>query len=136
MGSATTCEGQISAIESPQRRPLSTTWPDHSAPGYNSLVRRVTLALIVALLSLSASGVQALVVPETCELYEQSGGAEDRDCSPTCVTCRCCGQAVEPLVFPLSSSPSPRVGDVGPPLLALTGAPADILHVPKSILAA
>jgi hypothetical protein len=93
--------------------------------------------LIVALLSLSASGAQALVIPETCELYEQSGGAEDRDCSPTCVTCGCCGQAVEPLVLPLPFSPSTRVGDVvGPPLLPLAVAPADILHVPKSILAA
>lgn len=98
---------------------------------------RLALFFVVTLLSLSASGVQALVVPETCALYEQSGGAEDRDCSPTCVTCGCCGQAVEPLVFSLPFSPATRVGDLaGPPLVALTVAPADILHVPKRILAA
>ncbi len=100
-------------------------------------VGRLTLVFVVALLSLSASGVQALVVPETCELYEQSGGAEDRDCSPTCVTCGCCGQAVEPLLFPLPFSPATQVGDLaGPSIVALTVAPADVLHVPKRILAA
>ena len=100
-------------------------------------VGRLALAFIVAFLSLSASGVQTLVVPETCELYEQGGEAEDRDCSPTCVTCGCCGQAVEPLVFPLPFSPVTLVGDLAaPPLLPLTVAPADILHVPKRILSA
>jgi len=95
---------------------------------------RLALVFLVALLSLSASGAQALIIPETCELYEQGGEAEDRDCSPTCVTCGCCGQAVEPLVVSLPFSAVTLVGDLAEsPLVALTVDPADILHVPKRI---
>jgi hypothetical protein len=94
-------------------------------------VHRYVLALLVALLAFSASGVSTLMVEEPCT-YEQAG-EEDGACPPTCLTCGCCAQAVESVAVPVSGSP-----DVPPPSVVafvsrLIDAHArDVLHVPKA----
>jgi hypothetical protein len=98
---------------------------------YTGFVRRFVLTVIVGLLTLSASGLSSLVVSEPCTGYELPG-SDDGACPPTCVTCRCCAQAVEPLIVVLAISPDVRVADVAsflPDLLRTTS--RDILHVPK-----
>jgi hypothetical protein len=98
-------------------------------------VRRFALALVVALLTFSTSGASALLVDEPCTGFEQSG-ADDASCPPTCVTCGCCAQGVEPVALPVANSPA-----VPPAALELLpqglpqDQPRDILHVPKPHLA-
>jgi hypothetical protein len=96
-------------------------------------VPRFALALVVALVAFSASGVSALIVDEPCTGFEQSG-ADDASCPPTCVTCGCCAQGVEPVALPVASSP-----DVPPAAIELLPhglpeyQPRDILHVPRPL---
>jgi len=94
-------------------------------------VRRFALAIVVALLMLSASGVSALVMGEPCTGYE-APGREDGACAPMCVTCGCCAQAAEPVILLVTRSLEAPVADVSPliPRLPKTS-PSDILHVPK-----
>jgi hypothetical protein len=98
-------------------------------------VRRFALAIIVALLTFSASGTFALVVAEPCTGYEQPG-QDDGTCPPTCVTCGCCAQAAEPAILPMASSLELPVTGVSPLLPHVpTARPRDIMHVPKPRLA-
>jgi hypothetical protein len=94
-------------------------------------VRRFAFAIIVALLTFSASGISALVIAEPCTGYEQPG-QEDGSCPPTCVTCGCCAQAAEPVILPAASSPEVPIVQLGGliPPVPLTRA-RKILHVPK-----
>jgi len=93
-------------------------------------VHRYALALLVALLAFSASGVSTLVVLEPCT--SEQAGQEDGACAPTCLTCGCCAQPVEPVLVLASGSP-----DVPPPTLIafvsrlVDAQPRGILHVPK-----
>jgi hypothetical protein len=98
-------------------------------------VRQFVLAIIVGLLTFSASGLPTLIAGEPCTGYEQPG-SEDAACPPTCVTCGCCAQTIEPAVIPATSSLEAPDADVSPliPHLAKTS-PRDILHVPKSLSA-
>jgi hypothetical protein len=100
-------------------------------------VARFVLALIVGLLTLSASGVSSLMVDEPCTGYELTGqGEDDNACPPTCVTCRCCAQAVEAIAFTIPSAPDAQIADLVAVLSdPLNADPRDILHVPKSVLA-
>jgi hypothetical protein len=103
------------------------SWPGATL----AFVRRFVLAVLVGLLTFSASGVSSLVVSEPCTGYELPG-SDDGACPPTCVTCRCCAQAVEPVIIVFAISPDVRVADVAsflPDLLRTTS--RDILHVPK-----
>jgi hypothetical protein len=102
---------------------------------YTRKVRRVVLAIIVGILSLTASGVASLVVDEPCAIVERSGG-EDGACPPTCVTCGCCAQAVEPSAFTVAVTPDAPIAD-SPDVLpsVLRNTSRDILHVPKPRLA-
>jgi hypothetical protein len=104
---------------------------------YNHSVRRFVYAIIVGLLTLSASGMSTVVAGEPCTDFELTRqGEDDGACPPTCVTCGCCAQAAEPVAVVVSSSP-----DIPPSNLAavLPGIPRtdplDILHVPKLALA-
>ena len=98
-------------------------------------VRACLRLLVVALLMFSASGVSALVVDDACSLFEQSEGT-DRDCPPTCVTCGCCAQAVEPGTVIVSLSLRvPAVRPPAEPLRFPTTEPHDVLHVPKRVRA-
>jgi hypothetical protein len=99
------------------------------------MVRRFVFAIIVGILTFSASGLPTLIAGEPCTGYEQPG-SEDAACPPTCVTCGCCAQAVEPAVMPVTISLEAPVADVSPfiPHLAKTS-PRDILHVPRPLSA-
>ena len=98
-------------------------------------MRRFLLALIVALLSFSASGVSRSVVGEPCTGSEQPG-RDDGACPPICVTCGCCAQAAEPVVLPvvISHDVPPAPIEQRIPGLPRTN-PRDILHVPKPLFA-
>jgi hypothetical protein len=95
------------------------------------VVRRFVHAIIVALLTFNASGTFALVVVEPCTGYEQPG-REDGACPPTCVTCGCCAQAVEPVALQVAVSPDALIAEIHArtPRAPKTRA-RDILHVPK-----
>jgi hypothetical protein len=94
-------------------------------------VRRFALALTVALLTFSASGVAALVISEPCTNTEPSA-QDDGACPPMCVTCGCCAQAAEPAVFVIAQTLGSPVADVIPSIHRLQKAnPQAILHVPK-----
>jgi hypothetical protein len=98
-------------------------------------VRRFALAIVVALLTISASGVSSLVIPEPCTGYEQPG-REDGACAPSCVTCGCCAQAAEAVLVVETNSPRRSVADSVSALPRLVKTePRAILHVPKSRLA-
>jgi hypothetical protein len=94
-------------------------------------VRRFVLAIIVAMLTFSASGVSTLFVGEPCTGYEQPG-RERGTCPPTCVTCGCCEQAIEPAVVAVMSSLEIPAAEINAfvPCVPKTH-PRDILHVPK-----
>ena len=94
-------------------------------------MRRFGLAIVVALLAFSASGISALVIAEPCSPYERPG-QEDNACPPTCVTCGCCVHAVEPVSLRVATSPDDPIAEVHAfvPRLPATRA-RDILHVPK-----
>jgi hypothetical protein len=98
-------------------------------------VRSFLRLLVVAVLMFGASGVSALVVDDACSLFEQAGGT-DRDCPPTCVTCGCCAQAVEPGTLIVSIwLRVPAVRPADEPLRFPTTDPLDVLHVPKGLSA-
>jgi len=100
-----------------------------------AVVRRLAFAIIVALLTFSASGVANLIIFEPCAGYEQTG-RDDGSCPPTCVTCGCCAQAAEPAMLVHTGSPDVRVAEVMTALPRLsTTDPRAVLHVPKSRLA-
>jgi hypothetical protein len=105
---------------------------------YNGQVGRFVLALLVAFLTLSVSGVSSLVVDEPCSGLELATGGQDDEgtCPPTCVTCGCCAQTAEPLAVVASDSPqTPAVQLIGFLSSLPKSDPQDILHVPKSVLA-
>lgn len=98
---------------------------------YNRVVRPFVLAVIVGVLTLSASGVFSLVVNEPCTRYELPG-SDDGACPPTCVTCGCCAQAVEPVTIVVATPPDVRVADVAGLLTDLLRTTTrEILHVPR-----
>jgi hypothetical protein len=100
-------------------------------------MRRLFLAFVVALLTVSASGVHSLIVDEPCSGSELAGqGEEDGVCPPTCVTCGCCTQAAETIALALASAPDSPTTDLVEMLPnPMNADPRDILHVPKSVLA-
>ena len=101
-----------------------------SRPMYNGPVRRLGLAIVVALLTFGISGLSSLANPEPCTGH--GSGASDSNCPPTCVTCGCCAQAVEPVAVAVCATPDTPIADVSDLLLNLPRTtPRDILHVPK-----
>jgi hypothetical protein len=95
-------------------------------------VRRLSWAITVSLLIISASGLPALIVGEPCSGYEQRG-TEHGACPPTCVTCGCCVQAAEPMAFPIATSDQIPVVEIDAALVTALPKtdPREILHVPK-----
>jgi hypothetical protein len=95
----------------------------------------MALALLVGILSFSATGVVSLMLGEPCTAFSLSA-EDDRDCPPTCVSCGCCTQAVETAAIVVASSPDTPVTQFAPVLPSFTDTqPRDILHVPKLRLA-
>lgn len=98
-------------------------------------MQRFALAVVVALLTFSASGVSALIVPEPCTGYEQPG-QEDGACPPTCVRCGCCARAAEMVVAQTEDSLDITLAESRSSTAPLPETqPRDILHVPKLRLA-
>ncbi|HVG56651.1 MAG TPA: hypothetical protein VM846_19580 [Vicinamibacterales bacterium] len=98
-------------------------------------MQRFALAVVVALLTFTASGVSSLVVGEPCSAFEQAG-REDASCPPTCITCGCCAQAVEPAAMSVAASPNDPIAEIQAPVPRQPKTPArDILHVPKRVVA-
>jgi hypothetical protein len=94
-------------------------------------MRSFALAAVVALLTFSASGLSEFAVAESCSLVER-GGCDERDCAPTCVTCGCCAQAVEPATLVQADGfEAPVPAPVIPSYRLLKSEPRDVLHVPK-----
>jgi hypothetical protein len=95
-------------------------------------MRRLGLAALVWILAFSASGVASLMTTEPCAASE-SVQDEHGGCSPMCVMCGCCAQAVEPTSIVDLGLPSVLVHVAPQPvLLFVTVDPRDILHVPKT----
>jgi hypothetical protein len=96
-------------------------------------VHRLVLTLFVALLAFGASGAVGMLVPEPCAALDTCAG-DDETCLPTCVSCGCCAQAVEPVALAVPDVPdlaSPDIPGAGPrPTLT---ASLDILHVPRAV---
>jgi hypothetical protein len=94
-------------------------------------MRRLALAILVALLTISASGVAALLVPEPCTSSQQQA-PDDGACPPTCVTCGCCTHAVEPVVLSMTASPDDWLTEMSSIVPRIPGSRSrEILHVPK-----
>ena len=92
---------------------------------------RLAFTVMVASLILSASGAGGLFVNEPCSTQapaDEHGGT----CPPICVTCGCCGQAVEPVAVVVPEAPALPILCTTQILPGLPpAAPRDILHVPK-----
>lgn len=97
-------------------------------------VRRLASLLTVIVLAVCFSGATGLIVPEPCSLSES--GSEDASCPPTCAQCGCCAQPVVPIDAFVE-----RADDVETATVAVNTSsrskfsPADVFHVPKSLLA-
>ena len=80
---------------------------------------------------LSLSGVTVVAVGEPCSGFEQTSSDHD-SCPPTCVTCGCCAQAVEPTAIHVDASRKQAPVEPPPVVDQLPAAsPLDVLHVPK-----
>ena len=90
------------------------------------------MAFIVALLVVSASGVFAISWTDPCEGEAQTAQSGDQNCPPTCFTCGCCSQAMEPTVIEVPST-AETVVELTPHLSPLPHSrePRGVLHVPK-----
>ena len=89
--------------------------------------------LFVIMLACQASDLLAFATPEPCAIATQDN-QPDQQCPPTCARCVCCAQAVviaEP--FLLVHSIIPLYEEPALDLLVPSGAPSDVLHVPKSL---
>jgi hypothetical protein len=94
-------------------------------------VRRIGLAVLIALLTFSISGGSSLIISEPCTATERPAG-DDGGCPPTCVTCGCCAQAVEPVLVCFGRSLEIPVAANNPAVPRLPGPDIrDILHVPR-----
>jgi hypothetical protein len=94
-------------------------------------VVRFSLAILCGLLMLSLSGVTVIAIGEPCTGVEQTD-SDHNSCPPTCVTCGCCAQAVEPAAVHVDASQKPSPGEPPPVVDQLPAAsPFDVLHVPK-----
>ena len=95
---------------------------------------RLALAILVTILSFSASGLMTVLMDEPCSPTESSS-QRDTDCPPTCVTCGCCVQPTEVARVTITVAPE-SVSTVQPALVVRVPAtePQDILHVPRFVL--
>jgi hypothetical protein len=76
--------------------------------------------------------VGAAFFAESCALVEKTGESQHSDCPPTCVTCGCCVQAVEPTdIVVYTSFAAPVSGPAVPEYRLIQSEPRDVLHVPK-----
>jgi hypothetical protein len=100
-------------------------------------MRRALLIAALILLVGDASGVIALLIPETCGIAE-SATSPDSGCPAFCVRCSC-GCCAAPVVHKtpvlLAEALVPSVVAAPDPDRLPAGIRPDILHVPKPVLA-
>ena len=93
-------------------------------------VRRLFLLIVLGILAMDATGLDAFVSQEQCTSLQD--GQPDGTCPALCVRCACCAQPVVPnVVITVVSMTVPQpVADLTLPRLPRT-APSKIFHVPK-----
>ena len=109
------------------RSPLADLW---IGVLYTETVRRLFLLIVLGILAMDATGLDALVSQERCTSIQDS--QPDGACPALCVRCTCCAQPIVPNVIETAVSmtvPHP-VADLTLPRLPRT-TPSKIFHVPK-----
>jgi hypothetical protein len=109
--------------------------------GYSFEVRslgmsRALFGMLLALLIADASGINSLLVPETCTIGE-SESRPDSGCPAFCVrcACACCTSPIVKTAAIASTVLLPRVARSPVPADDVNaGVPVDILHIPKPLL--
>ena len=97
---------------------------------YTRAVRRFFLLIVLGILAMDATGLDALVSPEACSSVQDS--QPDGTCPALCVRCACCAQPIVPEIPACDvamSSPQPVV-DIYSPNIPRS-VPSKIFHVPK-----
>ena len=97
---------------------------------YTKAVRRVLFLIVLGILAMDATGLDALVVPEPCTGAQDT--QPDGTCPPLCARCACGVQLIVPEITISITSARVRQTFVdlysrGIPLTV----PAKIFHVPK-----
>jgi len=101
-----------------------------------SQMRRILLALVLALLMADATGFVSLVVPDKCQTDSATECGRD-GCDTFCLRCSCCSaRVVVTFVRPIESATSIVATLVAPQSQVLPdGTTREIFHVPLSLLA-
>jgi hypothetical protein len=96
-------------------------------------MRRLVLAVWLALFASQTAGLMAAVAPDGC--VEDGRGSASDSCPDSCARCLCCAR-VPPLVTPLVSeiSAAPLTGPALPSTnsSATSADPGGIFHVPRT----
>ena len=93
-------------------------------------MRRLLLLIVLGILAMDATGLEAFAVPEQCVTVLET--QPDGTCPALCVRCACCAQPIVPeIAAPVVSMSLPqlvhdRYSDDMP-----RSVPAKIFHVPK-----
>ena len=97
-------------------------------------MRRFLLIFVVGCLLADASGALAFVSPETCGVSVIDQQQSEGGCPAFCIRCGCCAQPIVRVIsIPLTPTESSARFFLPLPSEPHSAAPADILHVPKSI---
>jgi hypothetical protein len=99
---------------------------------YTEVVRRVFFLIVLGMLAMDATGLEALVSPEPCTSVQSD--LPDGTCPPLCARCACGVQVIVPeLTISVASAPA-RQRFVDLYLLGIPQtAPAKVFHVPKFV---
>ena len=97
---------------------------------YTTAVQRLFLIIVLGILAMDATGLDAFVSPETCTSAQDA--FPDGTCPSLCVRCACCAQPLVPniVVAVVSMTVLQPITDRTLPRLART-APSKVFHVPK-----
>jgi hypothetical protein len=93
-------------------------------------VGRFLFLIVLGVLAMDATGVEALVLPEPCTSAEQT--QSDGACPPLCARCVCCAQPIVPeIAMSIVSTPVQQgVIEVCSGRIPQT-VPSKVFHVPK-----
>jgi hypothetical protein len=99
---------------------------------YTKAVRRLFLLIVLGILAMDATGLEALVFPEPCASAQDT--QPDGTCPPLCARCACGVQVIVPDLAASVTSPLVRQTFIdlysrGIPRTV----PAKIFHVPKFV---
>ena len=99
---------------------------------YTKAVRRLFLLIVLGILAMYATGLDAFVSPEACTGANDS--QPDVTCPALCVRCACCAQPIVPEIAASEvamSSPQPVVDIYSHN--SPRSVPSKIFHVPKFV---